>query len=207
VAQIPDQASIEEVFNRNLEAVLAERGIDQGGLIELLEEAGYTPETPATILLNDAFAMAAVLGVSPTQLMEPGDQKTVAITPSHTAGGRLLSLWLRAMRPLDGDAIVEFYRSTAHDDMNADLVAENWVWGERLRLAALTVALNDAVDQQDLDEVKSLANLATRILDQEALERADEQVPRMVGRGELDEAVNRAARFRRQAFPTERQDD
>ncbi|MGI9648185.1 MAG: hypothetical protein ACR2OI_06665 [Acidimicrobiia bacterium] len=196
-----DPASIEEVFNRNLETLLADRNIDQGQLVELLEEAGYQADTPASILLNDAFAIAAVLGVSPLQLLVPAHEQEVAVTPAHSAGSRLLSLWLRAMRPLHDEATRDFYHLAASDDMNADLVAENWVWSERLRTSALTIGLNDAVDRRDLERVKELLELASRLLDQQALELADGRVPRFVRRGELQTAVTRATRFRRQAFP------
>lgn len=201
MAQLPDQASIEEVFNRNLDALLAERGLDHRQLVKLLEDADYTTNTPAAILLNDAFAMAAVLGVSPLQLLMPADDESVAVTPAHSAGSRLLSLWLRAMRPLHYEATPEFFLSAVPEDLDADLVAENWVWSERMRTSALTIGLNDAVDRQDLVRVKELSELASRVLDQQALEPADGRVPRFVDRGELQAAVTRAAGFRRQAVP------
>lgn len=201
MAQLPDQASIEEVFNRNLDALLAERGLDHRQLVKLLEDADYTTDTPAAILLNDAFAMAAVLGVSPLQLLMPADDESVAVTPVHSAGSRLLSLWLRAMRPLHDEATPEFFLSAVPADLDADLVAENWVWSERLRTSALTIGLNDALDRQDLERVNELSDLASRVLDQQALELADGRVPRFVDRGELQAAVTRTARFRRQAVP------
>ena len=196
-----DPASIEEVFNRNLEALLADRDLDRMQLVELLEEAGYEADTPASVLLNDAFAIAAVLGVSPLRLLLPTDEGVVTVTPAHSAGSRLLSLWLRAMRPLNEDATRDFYQAVANEDLDADLVAENWVWSERLRTSSLTMGLNDAVDRRDLERVKELLELASRLLDQQALEQADGRVPRFVRSGELQAAVTRATRFRRQALP------
>lgn len=201
MADPPDAASIEETFNRNLEALLADRDLDHRRLVRMLEGAGYSADTPASVLLNDAFAIAAVLGVSPLQLLIPADGQEVAVTPTHSAGSRLLSLWLRAMRPLHDEATREFYHLAANEDMNAELVAENWVWSERLRTSALTIGLNDAVERQDLERAKELLELASRLLDQQALELADGRVPRFVPRGELQAAVTRATRFRRQAFP------
>lgn len=201
MAAQPNPASIEETFNRNLESLLADRDLEHHQLVKMLERAGYSTDTPASVLLNDAFAIAAVLGVSPLQLLMLTDEQEVAVTPTHSAGSRLLSLWLRAMRPLHDEATRDFYHLAADEDMNADLVAENWVWSERLRTSALTIGLNDAVERQDLERVKDLLELASLLLDQQALELADGRVPRFVPRGELEAAVTRATRFRRQAFP------
>ncbi|MDH3540281.1 MAG: hypothetical protein OEP52_09810, partial [Acidimicrobiia bacterium] len=86
--------SIEDVFNENLDALLEARGLEHGDLLDLLEAAGYTPDTPASVLLNDAVAMAAVLGVSPAQMLTPGVDQVVDVTPDLSAEARLLNLWL-----------------------------------------------------------------------------------------------------------------
>ncbi len=193
--------SFEEIFNRNLDALLDARGLEYRDLLDLLEASDYTPDTPATVLLNDAVAMAAVLGVSPLRLLVPDDDEPVAVTPGIAAQRRLLSLWLRGMRPLRDEDFTVFHREAAREDLDADQVAENWVWSERLRTAGLATALNDAVDQKDLERVKELSDLAARMLNQQALERADRRVPRAVKNGQLQAAVTRATRFRRQVVP------
>ena len=192
--------SIEEVFNHNLDALLEERGIEHRDLLDLLEQAGYTPDTPATVLLNDAVAMAAVLGVSPLQLLIP-DADLTHLTPALSAEPRSLSLWLRGLRPLRDQDFASFHRQAGNEDIDADLVAEHWVWSERVRTAALTIALNDAVESRDLEAVKQLTIVAARHINQAALERADGRVPRPVRSGELQAAITRATRFRRQAVP------
>lgn len=194
-----DYRSVEDVFNRNLEAVLAERGLTHRDLLDRLEAADYTPDTPATVLLNDALAIAAVLGMSPLQLLIPADDEPIAVTPALSARSRELSLWLRGLSPLADDDVEDFFLHTPLEDLDSELVAENWVWSERLRTTALVARLNRAVRDHDLERVKLLIALAGRHLDQPALERADGRVRRFVGRAELRAAVERATRFRRQA--------
>ena len=202
MADQPKPPSVEDVFNRNLDELLEERGLEHRELLELLEAADYTPDTPATVLLNDAVAMAAVLGVSPWQLLVPPDGESVSITPGITAERRSATLWLRALAPLTEGDFAEFCRAAAPDDLDADLVAEHWVWGERIRTTGLTLALNDAVDRKDVDEVKLLSELASRLLNQHALQRADGRVPKAVSSSDLEAAVTRASRFRRQVVPS-----
>lgn len=201
MAEKPKNPSVEEVFNRNLEELLEARGLDHRDLLDLLEAADYTPDTPATVLLNDAVAMAAVLGVSPWQLLVPPDGESISVTPGITAEGRLATLWLRALAPLRKEDYTEFCRAASLDDLDAHRVAEHWVWGERIRTTGLALALNDAVDGKNLEEVKLLSNLASRLLNQQALQRADTRVPRSVTSAELEAAVTRATRFRRQIVP------
>ncbi|NNL98990.1 MAG: hypothetical protein HKO63_12380 [Acidimicrobiia bacterium] len=189
--------SIEEVFNANLDALLQERDIEHRDLLDLLEQAGYTPDTPATVLLNDAVAIAAVLGVSPLQLLIPEADST-DLTPAIAAEARSLSLWLRGLRPLREQDFASFHRQAGIDDIDAELVAEHWVWSERVRTAALTIALNDAVEAGDLEAVKQLTVIAASHVNQTALEQADRRVPRSVRNGELQAAITRATRFRRQ---------
>lgn len=193
--------SIEDIFNRNLDALLETRGLEHRDLLDLLESAGYTPDSPATVLLNDAVAMAAVLGVSPVQLLTPATDQTVDVTPDLSAEARLLNLWLRGMRPLRSDDFDNFHRGAPTDDLDAERVAEIWVWTERVRTAGLTIALNDAVDQRDLARIKQLSDVAARHLNQQTLQRADGRVPRSIRNGELQAAVTRATRFRRQVVP------
>jgi hypothetical protein len=200
MAENDGRPSIEEVFNRNLEALLEARGLEHRELLELLEQASYTPDTPATVLLNDAVAMAAVLGVSPLQLLIP-DDGSIDVTPGFPVEPRALSLWLRGLRPLRDDDFAAFHRQAGLEDLDAELVAEHWVWSDRLRTAALTIALNDAVDSRDLEAVKELTLVAARHLNQTALERADTRVPRPVRDGELQAAITRATRLRRQILP------
>ncbi|MDH3606016.1 MAG: hypothetical protein OER12_03380 [Acidimicrobiia bacterium] len=201
MADQPKPPSVEEVFNRNLDDLLTERGLEHRDLLDLLEAAEYTPNAPATVLLNDAVAMAAVLGVSPWQLLAPADGEAVSITPGIESEGRLARLWLRALAPLRNEDNADFFRAAPLEDLDADLVAEHWVWGERIRTTGLTLALNDAVDRQDVEEVRILSELASRLLNQQALERADRRVPRPVSAPELETAVTRATRFRRQVVP------
>ncbi len=198
MADKPASPSIEEVFNRNLDALLEARNLEHRDLLDLLEAAEYTPDTPATVLLNDAIAMAAVLGVSPLQLLVPEEERSIDVTPAIATERRNLGLWLRGLRPLRGEDFEPFHREAAADDLDADRVAEIWVWTERVRTAGLTLALNDAVDSQDLERVNALSEVATRTLNQQALERADNRVPRRVRRTELEAAIIRATRFRRQ---------
>jgi len=200
MAENDRRPSIEEAFNANLEALLEARGLEHRELLALLEQAAYTPDTPATVLLNDAVAMAAVLGVSPLQLLIP-DDGSIEVTPGIPVEPRALSLWLRGLRPLRDDDFAAFHRQAALEDLDAELVAEHWVWSERLRTAALTIALNDAVDSRDLEAVKELTLVAARHLNQSALERADTRVPRTVRDGELQAAITRATRLRRQILP------
>jgi hypothetical protein len=193
--------TIEDVFNENLDALLEARGLAHRDLLDLLEATGYTPDTPATVLLNDAFAMAAVLGVSPAHLLTPAVDQSVDVTPDLNAEARLLNLWLRGMRPLRSEDFDAFHRGATADDLDAERVAEIWVWTERVRTAGLTIALNDAVDKKDLSRVKQLSDVATRHLNQQTLERADDRVPRAIRNGELQVAITRATRFRRQVVP------
>jgi hypothetical protein len=190
--------SIEDVFNENLDALLEARGLEHGDLLDLLEAAGYTPDTPASVLLNDAVAMAAVLGVSPAQMLTPGVAQVVDVTPDLSAEARLLNLWLRGMRPLRDEDFDAFHREAMVDDLDAERVAEIWVWTERVRTAGLTIALNDAVEKHDLTRVERLSEVATRHLNQQTLERADGRIPRPIRTDDLRAAVTRATRFRRQ---------
>ena len=200
MADTDPSPSIEDVFNHNLDALLQERGIEHRDLLDLLEQAGYTPDSPATVLLNDAVAMAAVLGVSPLQLFVPEADST-HLTPAMPAEPRSLSLWLRGLRPLRDQHFASFHRQARLDDIDADLVAEHWVWSERVRTAALTIALNDAVEARDLEAVKRLTVIAARQVNQTTLEGADGRIPRAVRNGELQAAITRATRFRRQIVP------
>jgi hypothetical protein len=193
--------SVEDVFNANVDSLLADREMTHRDLLDRLEQASYTPETPATVLLNDAVAIAAVLGVSPMQLLVPPDHHRVDITPALSTETRLLGLWLRGLRPLLDDHSDEFFRSAPVEDLDADLVAENWVWSERVRTTALAFLLEDAVRDQNIDRVRLLSELATRQLDQTALERADDRVARFIRQGELRAALEHATRYRRQATP------
>ena len=199
-----DYLSAEDVFNRNVDALLERRGLEHRDLLDLLEQADYTADTPATVLLNDAVAIAAVLGVSPLQLLIPSDRDPVDVTPSLAAEVRLLGLWMRGLRPLLDDHFEEFFRGVPLEDLDADLVAENWVWSERLRTTALVYLLNDAVESEDLERVRVLGELAGRQLDQPTLEQADGRVDRFVGSGELRSARERATRYRRQAVARRR---
>jgi hypothetical protein len=191
--------SIEDVFIANVDALLDRRDLTRYDLMDRLEEAGYTTETPATVLLNDAVAIAAVLGVSPLQLLVPPDHDPVDLTPALAAETRALGLWLRGLRPLLEDHLEEFFRSAPLADLDADLVAENWVWSERVRTTALVFLIDDAVRNQELDRVRLLSELATRQLDQAALAQADERIDRFADEDELQAALERATRYRRQA--------
>jgi hypothetical protein len=193
--------SLEDVFNRNLDELLVERGLEHRDLLDLLEAAKYTPDTPATVLLNDAVAMAAVLGVSPWQLLVPTEGESIDITPGISVDGRLTTFWLRGLAPLRKEDFTDFCRAASLDDLDADRVAELWVRAERTRTAGLALALNEAIENKDLEDVKVLSELASRLLDQQTLERADSRVPRPVSGPELDAAVTRATRFRRQLVP------
>lgn len=193
--------TIEDVFNANVDSLLADREMTHRDLLDRLEAAGYTPDTPATVLLNDAVAIAAVLGVSPLQLLVPPDHAGVDVTPDIAADTRMFGLWLRGLRPLADDHFEVFFRHAPQEDLDAELVAENWVWSERVRTTALVLLLDDAVEHRDFHRVQMLSKLATRQLDQPALERADDRVRRFVRQGELREALERATRYRRQAVP------
>lgn len=201
MADQSEHTTIEDVFNRNLDALLEARSMEYRDLLDLLEAAGYTPDSPATVLLNDAVAMAAVLGVSPIQLFRPPDKQAIDVTPAIEADRHLADLWLRGLRPLRDDDFADFHRQASPEDMDADRVAELWVRSERLRTVSLTMALNDAVDRKDVNRVKELTTLAARVLNQQTLEQADRVVPRSVRRDELEAAVTRATRFRRQTVP------
>lgn len=195
--------SIEDVFNENLEAMLHERGLSHRELLERLEAAEYTADVPATVLLNDAVAIAAVLGVSPLQLLLPTDYDPIAVTPVIRSESRELGLWLRGLRPLAEDDADGFFLGAPLEDLDAEMVAENWVWSERVRTTGLVLRLDQAVEDGDAGRVRVLSELAARALDQPALEQADERVRRFVGRGELRAALDRATRYRRQAMPSE----
>jgi hypothetical protein len=201
MAEPQKHPSIEDVFNANLEALLQARGLDHRDLLDLLEKADYTPDTPATVLLNDAIAMAAVLGVSPAQLLVPPDGEAVGVTPALASDRAHVTLWLKGLQPLRDEDFIDFHRQASRDDLDADRVAEMWVRTERVRTAGLTIALNDAVDRRDMPRVKELSDLASRLLNQQALERADGRVPRRVRVSDLQAAVTRATRFRRQTTP------
>jgi hypothetical protein len=110
------------------------------------------------------------------------------------------------MRPLRDEDFEAFHREATHDDLDAEQVAESWVWIERLRTAGLTIALNDAIEQGDLARVKELSDLAARLLNQQALQRADGRVPQSLRNGEFQAAITRATRYRRQMVPRRTED-
>jgi hypothetical protein len=194
----PNPESIEDVFNRRVDAILAARGMDLRDLLEELEKAGYTPDSPATVLLNDAFAIAAVLGVSPVHLLVPDEEEPISLTPEIAAARRDLDLWIRGLKPLRLQDEVLFHLEASNDDLDAELVAETWVRSDSVRVAALAWCINDAVEAHDIERAGVLADLAGRVLDSKTLDAANARIKRPVSSGELLDAVNRAVRLRRQ---------
>lgn len=194
----PNPESIEDVFNRRVDAILAARGMDLRDLLEELENAGYTPDSPATVLLNDAFAIAAVLGVSPVHLLVPDEEEPISLTPEIAAARRDLDLWIRGLKPLRLQDEVLFHLEASNDDLDAELVAETWVRSDSVRVAALAWCINDAVEAHDTERAGVLADLAGRVLDSKALDAANARIKRPVSSEELLDAVKRAVRLRRQ---------
>lgn len=194
----PDHDSIEDVFNRRVDAILAARGLEHRDLLESLEKAGYTPDSPASVLLNDAVAIAAVLGVSPIHLLIPDEEGPIGVTPGIAAVRRDLELWIRGLKPLRAEDEVLFHLEASNDDLDAEKVAELWVRADSVRVAALAWCLNDAVNANDIDRASALADLAGKVLDTKTLEVANSRIDRPVSTAQLAEAVNRAVRLRRQ---------
>lgn len=194
----PDPRSVEDVFNQRVDAILEARGLELRDLLDALEESGYSPDSPATVLLNDAFAIAAVLGVSPLHLLVPDEEDPISVTPEIAAARRDLDLWIRAFKPLRAEDELLFHLEAPNDDLDAEKVAELWVRADSVRVAALAWCIDDAVEADDLDRASALAELAGRVLDREALDAADQRVKRPVSSEQLAEAVNRAVRLRRQ---------
>ncbi len=194
----PDPESIEDVFNQRVDAILRARGLELPDLLDSLEKAGYTPNAPATVLLNDAFAIAAVLGVSPLHLLVPDEEDAIAVTPEITAARRDLDLWIRGLKPLRPEDELRFHLEAANDDLDAEKVAELWVRADSVRVAALAWCIDDAVEADDLERASALAELAGRVLDRNTLDAAYARVDRPVSADKLVDAVNRATRLRRQ---------
>ena len=194
----PSPESVEDVFNRRVDAILAARGLEHRDLLEELEKAGYTPESPASVLLNDAFAIAAVLGVSPIHVLVPDEEEPISVTPEIAAARRDLDLWIRGLKPLRPQDEVLFHLEASNDDLDAEHVAELWVRADSVRVAALAWCIDDAVEAEDIERADALADLAARVLDSKTLDAANARIERPVSTEELAETVNRAVRLRRQ---------
>ncbi len=194
----PVPRSVEDVFNERVDAILAARGLELRDLLDALEKCGYTPDSPATVLLNDAFAIAAVLGVSPLHLLVPDDEDSIAVTAEIAAARRDLDLWIRGLKPLRDKDELLFHLEAPNDDLDAEKVAELWVRADSVRVAALAWCIDDAVAADDLERARALADLAGRVLDRATLDAANDRIERPVSTEELVDAVNRAVRLRRQ---------
>lgn len=193
-----DPESVEDVFNRRVDAILAARGLEHRDLLNALENAGYTPDSPASVLLNDAIAIAAVLGVSPLHLLVPDEDDPIAVAPNIAAARRDLDLWIRGLKPLRPEDEMLFHLEAPNDDLDAERVAELWVRADSVRVAALAWCIDDAVEANDIERAAALADLAAKVLDRSALEAANARIKRPVSSDELTNAVNRAVRLRRQ---------
>ncbi len=194
----PVPRSVEDVFNERVDAILTARGLELRDLLDALEKSGYTPDSPATVLLNDAFAIAAVLGVSPLHLLVPDEEDAIAVTPEIAAARRDLDLWIRGLKPLRHKDELLFHLEAPNDDLDAEKVAELWVRADSVRVAALAWCIDDAVAADDLERARALADLAGRALDRATLDAANDRIERPVSTEELADAVNRAVRLRRQ---------
>lgn len=190
--------SIEDVFNRRLDEALETKGLQHRDLLELLEADEYTPDTPATVLLNDAFAIAAVLDISPAWMLTPDDEVVVAITPASRTRPRRLRQWLRGLRPLRDEDARDFFHFVSADDTDAGLVAEDWIRADRVRVASLTHQLSSAIEAGDRARVQQLVERAGAMVDRAALMRANQQVEELVSQSQLEAARTRGIRFRRQ---------
>ncbi len=199
-AQNPE--SVEDVFNRRVDAILTARGLEHRDLLDALETAGYTPDSPASVLLNDAFAIAAVLGVSPVHLLVPDETEPIYLTPEIAAARRDLDLWIRGLKPLRDEDELTFHLEASNDDLDAEKVAELWVRADSVRVAALAWCIDDAVEANDTERASVLAELASRVLDGQTLDEANARITRPVSNEQLVDAVNRAVRLRRQHAPT-----
>ncbi len=198
MAEAQNPESVEDVFNRRVDAILAARGLEHRDLLEGLEKAGYTPDSPATVLLNDAFAIAAVLGVSPLHLLVPDETDPIYLTPEIAAARRDLDLWIRGLKPLRDEDQLTFHLEASNDDLDAEKVAELWVRAETVRVTALAWCIDDAVEANDLERASALADLAGRVLDSDTLDEASSRITPPVSSEQLVDAVNRAVRLRRQ---------
>jgi hypothetical protein len=190
--------TLEDVFNRRVEELLEKRGLKQPDLLALLEEAGYTPEVPASVLLNDALAIAAVLDVSPISLLLPDDETELRITPAVRARPRRIRQWLRGLRPLRDGFEKDFHSLIPLDDLRSELVAENWIRADRVRVAGLVRELEAAISAGDSPRVKLLTDLAATMVDLATLARANEQIEEKVTQQQLDAARIKGIRYRRQ---------
>ena len=100
-----------QVAARRVVEARESRGWSQAELARRLEEIGY-PKSASTlsklesgsyrnVSLDDAFALAAALGLSPVHLLTPlDDQEPVAVTPRLTLDAWLVRAWVR------GDAAI-----------------------------------------------------------------------------------------------------
>lgn len=197
--------SVEDVFNKRLEQALVAKGLQHRDLLELLEASNYTPDTPATVLLNDAFAIAAVLDISPAWLLTVDDEaEHISVTPATRTTSRRLRDWIRGLRPLRDRGAREFYHFVPADDTDASIVAENWIRADRARVAALTFEIGSAIEAGDIGRVTKLVDRATEMVDRAALMRANQRVEELVSQKQLDAARIRGIRFRRQRPPDRR---
>ena len=106
-------------------ALLEARGLEHRDLLNLLEAAGYTPDTPATVLLNDAVAMAAVLGVSPLQLLIPATMARSMSPPTFQSNRGRSTCGCADCDRCASDDFAAFHRQAGLDDLDAERVAEH----------------------------------------------------------------------------------
>jgi transcriptional regulator with XRE-family HTH domain len=134
-----EQHSLETHVGQRIKAVRSRRGMKQGDLAAALRAAGGVPGSPEVVdkqmrerepaalsrttiakiesgargvSLNELVALAAVLNVSPTNLMLPDDEAAaVRIVGDRTAQAWLVRSWIHGVGPLDPEDDREYFEA------------------------------------------------------------------------------------------------
>jgi transcriptional regulator with XRE-family HTH domain len=116
-----------DVVRRQLRHVRVSRGLTQKGLAKRLSELGYPMESLTVariehgrmkrLSLDDVFAFAYALNVSPLFLMQ--SQEAVKVVPDVEPVDQVaLRSWLRGYEPLPGQEVQHFNRELPPDELN-----------------------------------------------------------------------------------------
>jgi transcriptional regulator with XRE-family HTH domain len=157
------------IVGRQLRELRESRRMTQQQLVDKLSEMGVDPKPArATIArtelgernigLDEAFALAAALDVSPARLMLPAHEAVrVAITPNLDVSARDARMWLRGSKALPGQDGRTFL---------TDVSDEEWIVLQNNTIQFMTMRMQEMIDAALAKDEDKLARLREAVNDE-----------------------------------------
>lgn len=154
---MPEPKRPSEIFARHLRLTREERRMSQADLAKRIGTSKTTvlrtESGQRDVSLDEALALAAVLDLTPMQLLTD-DDVPVAVAPGYVANASEIQRWLAGQRPLPGQDQRAARPLAVGDDNRAQLeLALRLVWGFVAALEKSVQALISAVIREDKSAV------------------------------------------------------